>query len=62
MKENGKGKYAYKGYIITKNPDNNYWCVTKKNPKNWLERILRYQANTLRNCKNWINNEVNAQP
>lgn len=57
MKKIRKGQYEYKGYIITKNIDYNYWYVEVKEPKCCLDKMIQFQDNTLKDCKNWIDSE-----
>lgn len=57
MKRIRKGCYEYKGYIIKYN-ENGYWTVDIKNPKCALDKMVQYQDNTLKDCKQWIDSEV----
>ena len=54
------GKYEYKGFVIFKPIDYKYWCVFIKKDVNYYDCMPQYIANTLKNCKEWIDNEVNA--
>ena len=52
--------YEYKGYIITKDPDYNYWYVELKEKKCSLDYMTQYGDSSLKCCKEWIDSEVNA--
>ena len=60
MKKIRKGMYEYKGYIITKDPDYNYWYVELKEKKYSLDYMTQYGDSSLKCCKEWIDSEVNA--